>query len=78
MGTLSTLRNDYVCQFHALFIYLIPEDVFPEDSKSIDSFKPFLSGVILTREEEDDHEDDDDDGEELVWGRGKTRPFLFS
>jgi hypothetical protein len=35
---------------------------------------------ILTREleEEDDDDDDDDDGEELAWGRGKTRTFLFS
>ena len=28
-------RNDYECQFHALFIYLIPEDVLPGDSKAI-------------------------------------------
>ena len=33
--------------------------------------------IILAREELDD-DDDDDDGEELDWGRGKTRVFLFS
>ena len=69
-----------VCPFHILFIYLIPEDVLPRDSKAIGIicalFKPFLSRVILTREEEDD--DDDDEGEDLAWGRGITRTFLFS
>ena len=41
------------------------------------SLKPFLSRVILTREEEDDDDDDDDDddGEDVAWGRGKTRTF---
>ena len=34
------LRNDYVYQFYALFIYLIPEDVLPGDSKAI--------GIICT------------------------------
>ena len=29
------LRNDYVYQFYALFIYMIPEDVLPGDSKAI-------------------------------------------
>ena len=29
------LRNDYVYQFYALFIYLIPENVLPGDSKAI-------------------------------------------
>ena len=33
---------------------------------------------MLTREELEDDDDDDDDGEELAWGRGKTRAFLFS
>ena len=57
---------------YALFIHLILEDVLPGDSKAIGIIvKPFLSGVVLTRE-------DDDDGEDLAWGRGKTRTFLFS
>ena len=29
------LRNDYVCQFYALFIYQILDDVLPGDSKAI-------------------------------------------
>ena len=29
------LRNDYVYQFYAVFIYLIPEDVLLGDSKAI-------------------------------------------
>ena len=51
---------------------------YVSDWYNMRSFKPFLSGVILTREEEDDDDDDDDDGEELAWERGKTRAFLFS
>ena len=36
MGTLLyALRNDYVYQYYSFFIYMIPEDVLPEDSKAI-------------------------------------------
>ena len=36
MGTLHyALRNDYVCQFYALFVHLILEDVLPGNSKAI-------------------------------------------
>ena len=36
MGTLYyALRNDYVCQFYALFIHLILEDGLSGDSKAI-------------------------------------------
>ena len=40
MGTVKHSTPYYVCQFYALFIYLIPEDVLPGDSKAI--------GIICT------------------------------
>ena len=60
-------------RFHGLFIYLIPEDVLPGDSKAI--------GIICAlknrsypesdRSYPELYSPDDDDGEELVWEREK-------
>ena len=66
---------NYVYWLHALFIYLIPEDVLSDFSTIFwcnwRSLKPFLSRVILT------HKDDDDDyGQIKVWERD-PRAFLF-
>ena len=57
------------------FIYLIPEDVLPGDSKAIGIICTLLINLSYP---ELYSPDDDDDGEELAWGRGKTRTFLFS
>ena len=57
-------------------IYLIPEDVLPEDSKAI-GIIPIPSYTHPRKKNflEDD-DDDDDDGEELAWGREQTRTFF--
>ena len=65
------LRNGYVCPFHALFIYLIPGDVLPGDSKAIGIICALLnlSYPSYTHPRVDDF----DDGEDLACGRGKSQ-----
>ena len=52
---------------------------FPKqiDIKTI-PIRSYTHPRIEEENDDDDDDDDDDDGEELAWGRGKTRASLFS